>query len=109
MCCLRRVVAPALLAGVLTACSESGAAPPRMEPPSQQCRAAERSLYAEDGPAKTLRGAMRPYLEPGEPLTILERFSDTAIVLVERRRSTTRAELVRVQGGWVRTSVVRCR
>lgn len=109
MRCLRAILASALLAGVLSACSESEASPPTVEPPEQKCRAAERSLYAEEGPAGSIRKAMRHYLPTGGRLTIQERHSGTAIVLVERRDGVEiRAELVKAGGGWVRTSVVRC-
>ena len=109
MRCLRAVLASALLAGVLSACSGSEASPPTVEPPAQECRAAERSLYAEDGPARSIRAAMRRYLRTGGTLTIQERHSGTAIVLVQRSDGAeVRAELVKAGGGWVRTSVVRC-
>lgn len=110
MRCPRMVLAPVLMAGVLTGCSGGEASPPRVEQPSLECGAAERSLYADDRPAPSIPAAMRPYLGGGKQLTILERFSGTAAVTIERPdgRIEIRAELVQAGGGWVRTSVVRC-
>lgn len=108
-----RVRVPALVAAaplvLLSACG--GDEPPTRPQDIEAGPTCKTTGTIEAEPARNLRAAVEPYLEPGHKLEIQERFADTAEVRLDSGQAgpdPATVTLVKTGQGWVVTSISRC-